>query len=196
MHLSTPIRATCPAHHIILYFITRSILGEQYRSLSSSLCSFLHSPVTSSLLGPNISSSNYITCKELTNVFTQTLQKSVERFGSWHTQKNRQVLLSLYRVSQDECARIREGVPYVKIYRYNPKHLCLKLNGYGDNGQRKVWSSGGSTHCTCQLTSLIDVCPWVWCPIQLTLAVQLCSTLIPECAINHVTSVFAIQCHV
>jgi len=29
-------------------------LGEQHRSLSSSLCSFLHSPVTSSLLGPNI----------------------------------------------------------------------------------------------------------------------------------------------
>jgi hypothetical protein len=28
-------------------------LGEEYRSLSSSLCSFLHSPVTSSLIGPN-----------------------------------------------------------------------------------------------------------------------------------------------
>jgi len=37
--------------------------------------------------------------------------------------------------------------------------VCPKLNGYRDNGQRKVWSSGGSTHCTCQLTSLIDVCP-------------------------------------
>ena len=40
-----------------------------------------------------------------------------------------------YRVSQEECARLREGVPYVKVYRYNPKHLCPKLNGYGDNGQ-------------------------------------------------------------
>jgi hypothetical protein len=29
-------------------------LGEQYRSLSTSLCSFLFSAVTSSLLGPNI----------------------------------------------------------------------------------------------------------------------------------------------
>ena len=29
-------------------------LGKEYRSLSSSLCSLLHSPVTSSLLGPNI----------------------------------------------------------------------------------------------------------------------------------------------
>ena len=64
-----------------------------------------------------------------------------------------------HRVSQEECARLREGVPYVKVYRYNPKHLCPKLNGYGDNSQRRVWSSGGSTHCTCQLTSLIDVCP-------------------------------------
>ena len=52
--LSSPIRATCPAHLILLDFITRTILGEEYRSLSSSLCSLLHSPVTSSLLGPNI----------------------------------------------------------------------------------------------------------------------------------------------
>jgi hypothetical protein len=29
-------------------------LGEEYRSLSSLLCSFLHSLVTLSLLGPNI----------------------------------------------------------------------------------------------------------------------------------------------
>ena len=68
-------------------------------------------------------------------------------------------IIYVYRVSQEECARFREGVSYVKVYRYNPKHLCPKLNGYGDNGQRNVWSSGGSTHCTCQLTSLVDVCP-------------------------------------
>ena len=41
-HLS-PIRATCPAHLILLDFITQTILGEEYRSLSSSLCSFLPS---------------------------------------------------------------------------------------------------------------------------------------------------------
>ena len=35
-------------------FITRTILGKEYRSLSSSLCNLLHSPVTSSLLGLNI----------------------------------------------------------------------------------------------------------------------------------------------
>ena len=42
-----PIRATCPAHLIRLDFTTRTILGKEYRSFSSSLCSFLHSPVTS-----------------------------------------------------------------------------------------------------------------------------------------------------
>ena len=42
----------CPSH--FLDFITRTILREQYRSLSSSLCNFLYSPVTPSLLGPNI----------------------------------------------------------------------------------------------------------------------------------------------
>jgi hypothetical protein len=31
--------------------------------------------------------------------------------------------MHLYRVSQEECARLRESVPYVKVYRYNPKHL-------------------------------------------------------------------------
>ena len=45
--LSSPIRATYPAHLILLDFIIRTILGEEYRSLSSSLCSLLHSPVTS-----------------------------------------------------------------------------------------------------------------------------------------------------
>jgi hypothetical protein len=49
-----PIRATCPAHLINLDLTTRKILVEDYRSLSYSLCSFLHSPVTSSLLSPNI----------------------------------------------------------------------------------------------------------------------------------------------
>ena len=52
--LLVTIRATCPTHLILFHFITRTILSEEYRSWSSSLCSFLHSPVTSSLLRPNI----------------------------------------------------------------------------------------------------------------------------------------------
>ena len=51
--LPCPIRATCPTHLILLDFTTRTIFGKEYTSLSSSLCNFLHSPVISSLLGPN-----------------------------------------------------------------------------------------------------------------------------------------------
>ena len=46
--------------------------------------------------------------------------------------------LVIYRVSQEERAKLREGVAYVELYRYNPKHLYPKLNGYGDNGQRSL----------------------------------------------------------
>ena len=49
-----PIRVTWPAHLTLLYLINRIMLGEEYRSLTSSLCSFLHSPPISYLLGPNI----------------------------------------------------------------------------------------------------------------------------------------------
>jgi len=71
----SPIRATCPAHLILLDFITRKILSEEYRTLSSSLCSFLHSPVTSSLLGQNILLntlfSNTLTLRSSLNVSDQ-----------------------------------------------------------------------------------------------------------------------------
>jgi hypothetical protein len=49
-----PIRATWPAHFILLELMIQIILGEEYKSWSSSLRSFLHSPDTSSLFGPNI----------------------------------------------------------------------------------------------------------------------------------------------
>jgi len=41
--LTSPMRATRPAHLILLDFITRTILGDEYRTLSSTLCSFLYS---------------------------------------------------------------------------------------------------------------------------------------------------------
>ena len=42
--LSSSIRATCPAHLILLDFTARTTFGKEYRSLSSSLSNFLHSP--------------------------------------------------------------------------------------------------------------------------------------------------------
>jgi hypothetical protein len=54
VHISLlPFRATCPTH-FIHDFLTCTILGEEYRWWSSSLWSFLHTPVTSFFLGPNI----------------------------------------------------------------------------------------------------------------------------------------------
>jgi len=74
------------------------------------------------------------------------------------------VYIYIYRVSQEECARLRESIPYVKVYRYNPKYLYPKLNGYGDNGQRNVWSSCGSTYCTFSADALhvLCACRWDW----------------------------------
>ena len=42
-HFLSPISATSPAYLILLDFITQTLLDEEYGSLSSSLCSFLHS---------------------------------------------------------------------------------------------------------------------------------------------------------
>ena len=85
-------------------------------------------------------------------------------------------------MSQEECARLRERVPYVKVYRYNPKHLYPKLNGYGDNGQRKLSSSCGSTYCTCPA----DAVSWAGTvrSQQPALLIPLCSRLIPKCAVS------------
>jgi len=49
-----PNHATCPTHLIPLNFITRTVLGEQYRSISSLSCTFPHSHLTLSLIGQNI----------------------------------------------------------------------------------------------------------------------------------------------
>jgi hypothetical protein len=46
------------------------------------------------------------------------------KVGSYYNQNGS----NIYRVSQEEGTKLRESVPYVKIYRYNPKHLYPKLN--------------------------------------------------------------------
>ena len=52
--LPFPTHATWRASLILLVLITRMAYGEEYRSWRAPLSSLLHSPFTSSLLGPNV----------------------------------------------------------------------------------------------------------------------------------------------
>jgi hypothetical protein len=70
-------------------------------------------------------------------------------------------IMNLCRMSQEEWIKLRESVPYVKIHQYNPKHLCPKLKGYRDNGQRKVWSSLGFHALYLPADSLVHARPSV-----------------------------------
>ena len=77
--------------------------------------------------------------------------------GNRHEYTPSKIHRFLYRVSHELRSLLRESVPYVKIYRYNPKHLHPNLNVYGDNGQRKVLTSCISAHCTSSAVSALTL---------------------------------------
>jgi hypothetical protein len=90
--------ASCPTHLILLHLITWTILGEKCRSLHSLFSSYLHSPLTSSLLCRNILFST---------VFSNILSLRSSLIGSDHvshqyktTANHTWVHLNLYIISQ------------------------------------------------------------------------------------------------
>jgi hypothetical protein len=82
MPLPSAVLAKCPTHLIILDFITRTIVGELFRSWNYSLWSFLHSLVTLSLLGPNILLNtlftNTLSLRSFLNVSDQVTQRGID----------------------------------------------------------------------------------------------------------------------
>jgi len=116
--LSSPIRTTCPAHLIFLDFITRTILGEEYKSFSSSLCNLLHYPVTSSLLGPNML---------LNTVFSNTLS-----FFSSHNVNN-------------QVSHLRSFL-YIYVHASSFILSSDKINESGERYQisKRFWFTGGN----------------------------------------------------
>jgi hypothetical protein len=108
------------------------------------------------LLSPNLLKQKKTCCypKRSLDCNLTTMDKFAWRYGtlipleSLCRKRYKYIYIYIHRVSQEEYAILREGVPYVKIYRYNPKHPCPKLNGYGDNGQRKARSCVCSAHYT------------------------------------------------
>ena len=118
--LFSPIHATYPTHLILFDFITWTILGEEYRSLSSSLCSFPLSPVTLSLLDPcillsTLFSNNLCLCFSfnVSDPSCTAIQSNRQNYSSWYRSQNTelkmlwkalpktaQILVSVFLLSQ------------------------------------------------------------------------------------------------
>ena len=140
----------CSSAHAKVTALPCLVVGQTHWTIMTSRTT--HS--TSTPMKPTLFSGHYFRNRSTLDIsvlgYIGILQNKEHPPLVWHVTPGTPV----YRVYQKERARLREGVTYVKVYRYNPKHLCPKLNGYGNNGQRVVCSSCGSTHCTCLLTIL------------------------------------------
>ena len=83
-----PIQTTFPTRLIILNLVTRTILLEEYRTLSFSICSYIHSPITSYPIGINILLSTL-----LSNTLSLGSSLNVSNQVSNPYKKNRQIIV-------------------------------------------------------------------------------------------------------
>jgi hypothetical protein len=117
---------------ILLLFVLLTCLSQfdlHLLSFSSAGSTFNSYKISPYLSGPKVCT-NSIT-------YSMLLRQSMHSVKSVANSRV-EVLFFTYRLSREECKKLRESVPYVKLYRYNPKHLYPKFNGYGDNGQRSL----------------------------------------------------------
>jgi len=74
----------------------------------------------------------------LTPVQTKQIRINIHKRNNTKTQYKQ--YKTLYRVSQEERTKLREGVPYVKLYRYNPKNTYIQSWTVTEIMAREVWN--------------------------------------------------------
>ena len=58
----------------------------------------------------------------------------------WQIGYRNELRIYIYRVSLGECATLQENVPYLKVHRYNPKHLRIsEVERLAEIMAREVW---------------------------------------------------------
>ena len=159
--LSSPIRASCPAYLILLDFITRTILGEEYRPFSSSLCNLLHSPVTSSLLGPNILL-NIIFSNTLS--FLSSLAVSDQASHWLRTQNSCRISYLVKRLPTPEKLFFTESVISLGGLKVNTD--CFTTTTYNFYPSCQEWRSG---YCAVTLSNYDLSVLWGSLPFSLVL---------------------------